>query len=200
MGLSIALLHYPTVNKAGKTVTTSVTNFDIHDIARAARTYGVDRFYIVTPIAMQRDFVHRIMRHWMEEEGADYNPTRGDALTTVEVLPDLAAVAEAVDRDFGAPPSWVATSARASGAVIATEQLRKRIASGRENICLLFGTGYGLHPDLYEYADALLEPIRGPTDYNHLAVRSAVSIYLDRLMRPGADSGHAPAPEPREPC
>jgi len=30
-------------------------------------------------------------------------------------------------------------------------------------------------------ADAALEPIVGPTEYNHLSVRSAVSIILDRL-------------------
>ena len=113
MGLSIALVHYPALNKEGKLVTTSVTNFDIHDIARAARTYGVDRYFIVTPSKMQRDFVRRIMSHWIEGAGAQYNPTRGDALQGTEIVSDLVQVGEAIARDFGAEPLWVATSARA---------------------------------------------------------------------------------------
>ncbi len=31
-------------------------------------------------------------------------------------------------------------------------------------------------------ADFFLEPIKGPSDYNHLSVRSAVAIVLDRLL------------------
>ena len=40
---------------------------------------------------------------------------------------------------------------------------------------ILFGTGWGLTSEI-------LEPIRGKTKYNHLCVRSAVSIILDRLL------------------
>ena len=50
-----------------------------------------------------------------------------------------------------------------------------------EPICLLFGTGYGLVDEIMAEADYTLEPIVGPTDYNHLSVRSAASIILDRL-------------------
>ena len=83
MGLSIALVHFPTVNKKGRAVATSVTNFDIHDIARAAKTFGVERFFLVTPIAMQHDFIRRVIRYWVEEEGANYNPTSGELSFTV---------------------------------------------------------------------------------------------------------------------
>ncbi|RLB43293.1 MAG: hypothetical protein DRH23_16495, partial [Deltaproteobacteria bacterium] len=31
-------------------------------------------------------------------------------------------------------------------------------------------------------ADVFLEPIVGPTDFNHLSVRAAVAITLDRLF------------------
>lgn len=185
MGLSIALLHFPMVNKLGASVTTSVTNFDIHDIARAARTYALDRYFIVTPVAAQRDFTRRVMRYWVEEAGAQYNPTRGDALALVEVAPDLAAVGRSIRRDFGSDPLWVATSARASGPAVTTAELRRRLLSEDLNVCLLFGTGHGLHPDLLAVVDSILEPIDGLGDYNHLSVRSAVSIYLDRLLGPG---------------
>lgn len=182
MGLSIALLHYPMVNKHGAAVATSVTNFDIHDIARAGRTYGVERYYIVTPIPMQQDFVRRIMRYWTEGFGADFNPSREEAMSFVEIQPDLGAVGDAIARAGGGEPSWIMTSARAGRAVMTVADLRARLASGEGNYCLVFGTGHGLHPEVLELADAILEPIHGPTDYNHLSVRAAVAIYLDRLL------------------
>jgi len=184
MALFIAVVHYPSLNKHGRPVATAVTNFDLHDIARAARTYGLPRYYVVTPVPGQREFAERIMRHWIEDAGAEYNPSRGEALQLVEILPDLGAVGEAIVRDFGREPFWVATSARAAGPVLASRELRARLDDGGD-ACLLFGTGYGLHPDLYELVDATLEPIVGPSDFNHLAVRSAVAIYLDRLLGRG---------------
>lgn len=181
MGLYVALVHYPTVNKQGATVTTSVTNFDIHDIARACTTFGVDRYFIVTPVELQRLFVERIMVHWIEGSGADYNPTRGESLRGAEVATDLAAVGDAIEREAGRRPLWVATSARADGRLMKSGEVRSRLAGG-ETFCLVFGTGHGLHPEVMELADHVLEPIFGPTAYNHLSVRSAVSIYLDRIM------------------
>ncbi|MCL5269460.1 MAG: RNA methyltransferase [bacterium] len=185
--LAVALVHYPTVNKEGKVVTTSVTNFDIHDIARASRTFGVARYFIVTPVPLQQQFTRRIIVHWQEGAGAEYNPSRKDALTDTYVVGDLAEAGEAVARDFGAPPLWVVTSAKNYPNSITCADLRRRIQAGRENFCLVFGTGYGLHPQVIEEADLVLEPIVGPAPFNHLSVRSAVSIYLDRLMGVRAD-------------
>lgn len=181
MPLAVVLMHYPMVNKRGQVVATSVTNFDVHDIARACRTFGVQRYFVVTPVALQRDFVQRILNYWREGEGVDYNPTRGSALEDVVVLPDLNAVSDSMERDFGAAPLWIMTSARAAGPLMKMDELRSRLAEN-QNLCLVFGTGHGLHPEVLELADAILEPIHGPTDFNHLSVRSAVSIYLDRLF------------------
>lgn len=178
--LAVALIHYPTVNKEGRVVTTSVTNFDIHDIARASRTYGVDAYFIVTPVEMQRRFSMRIVEFWMEGEGAEYNPTRRDALRDVYVVADLSEAADALGRDFDVHPLWVATSARRYSNSVSCDVLRARLEAG-EHACLIFGTGYGLHPQVIEEADLILDPIHGPTEFNHLSVRSAVSIYLDRL-------------------
>ncbi len=47
---------------------------------------------------------------------------------------------------------------------------------------VLFGTGYGLSDEVLKAADALLEPIGDPSDWNHLSVRGAVAIVLDRLL------------------
>jgi hypothetical protein len=46
---------------------------------------------------------------------------------------------------------------------------------------LLLGTGWGLSDDCFEAADFILEPIAGAGTYNHLSVRSAAAILLDRL-------------------
>ena len=47
---------------------------------------------------------------------------------------------------------------------------------------LLFGTGWGMTNEVMNKADLILEPIRGKAEYNHLSVRAAVAIILDRLF------------------
>lgn len=179
--LCVALMHYPTVNKDGIASATSVTNFDIHDIARASRTYGVAHYFIVTPIPLQQDFTKRILTYWIDGEGADYNPTRKEALTDVTVVGDLTEIDRTMERELGKRPYWVATSAKPYPHGIKCAQLREKLKSD-DPVVLIFGTGHGLHPQVIEEADAILEPINGPTPWNHLSVRSAVSIYLDRLL------------------
>jgi hypothetical protein len=50
-------------------------------------------------------------------------------------------------------------------------------------VLVVFGTGWGLAPTVVESADALLEPVRGVREeYNHLSVRAACAIILDRLL------------------
>ena len=41
-------------------IASAVTNLDLHDIARAARTYAVDGVYVVTPLEDQRALVERL--------------------------------------------------------------------------------------------------------------------------------------------
>ncbi|MRR35929.1 RNA methyltransferase, partial [bacterium] len=67
--LYIALLHHPVLDRGGRVITSAVTNADIHDIARSAKTYGVKRFFIVTPIADQADLVRAIIGHWTHGAG-----------------------------------------------------------------------------------------------------------------------------------
>jgi hypothetical protein len=47
---------------------------------------------------------------------------------------------------------------------------------------VLFGTGWGLAEEIMERADYTLKPVSGYTDYNHLSVRSAAAIIMDRLF------------------
>lgn len=183
--LSIALVHWPIVDKAGSTVVTNITNLDIHDIARAATTYGIKKYFVVNRIKEQLMFVARVLDHWRTGYGKKFNPMRRTALSPV--LP-IETVDDAI-RELGGNPILVGTSARSDSNRQSFRELREMIWAGTEElqnrpILLLFGTGYGLHEKLMQRCDYILEPIKGmpPEDYRHLSVRSAVSICLDRLL------------------
>lgn len=183
--LYAALVHYPTTDKHGHVVSTSITNLDIHDISRSAVTYGLRRYFLVTPIEAQHWLARRIINHWEEGWGSTYNPNRKEALSIIDVKTDMAEVAEAIKADAGCEPIWVATSAKRYSNTISFPELRARIANEPERpFCLLFGTGWGLHSEIILECDLMLEPINGPTEYNHLSVRSAASIIFDRLLAP----------------
>lgn len=181
IALDIALIHYPVINKTGETIGSAVTNLDLHDIARAARTFGVDHYYIVTPYTDQHTLVQEILDHWQTGYGATYNPARKTALDRVKIAGSLAEVITLVTAQRGQKPLLLTTSARAQKNSISYRETRRRIAT-REPILLLFGTAHGLAPELSETADYTLPPIESTTGYNHLSVRSAVSIILDRLL------------------
>ncbi len=179
--LYIALLHYPVYNKRGDIVTTAVTNMDIHDISRTARTYGVKRFYIVTPIEKQKQFVERILSHWQKGYGASYNPSRKEAFDIVRVSDTLDDVIQAVSEETGQRVHVGATSAASRGASLSCEEVREKISQSSEPFLILFGTGWGIAEEALEKADFAVEPIRGNSDYNHLSVRAAAAVMLDRL-------------------
>jgi len=193
MSVSIALVHYPVKDKKGDISATSITNFDIHDIARTACTYGLERFYIQNPMPSQKAFAERIIRHWREGFGSEYNPSRRTALELAVILDDLSEVVDDVERRTGRPPLFVGTSARRYPNTISFKALRANIEKGEEHFCLVFGTGWGLHPSLILDFDYMLEPIEGRGTYNHLSVRSAVAIILDRLLGREMEQSSAPA-------
>src|SRR5215470_4907422 len=179
--LFLALLHHPVVDKNGQIVTTAVTNMDIHDISRSAATYGVRRFFVVTPVRALRALSEKIIEHWESGFGSTYNATRKEALALVAIEPDLDGTLVAIERECGRRPTIVATSARPSPEAVPFADLRARLGRQTEPFLLLFGTGWGLAPELLARADLRLEPVQGPTPYNHLSVRAAAAIILDRL-------------------
>src|SRR4030042_6224342 len=83
--LYLGLVHHPIYDKRGEVVATAVTNFDIHDIARCVRTFGLRGFYMITPLESQIQLVKRIIDHWTRGSGAVYNPTRKESLSLVRV-------------------------------------------------------------------------------------------------------------------
>jgi hypothetical protein len=179
---SVALLHYPVYDKNRQIVTTAVTNLDVHDIARAARTFGADRYYIISPVAEQQKLVQKVLNHWQSGWGASYNPKRKMALDNVEVATSLKDVVEGMKARHGNAPKVVVTGASGRAGSISVPDLSRMISGGDHPYLLLFGTGWGMTEEIFDSADFVLEPIKGAGDYNHLSVRSAVSIYLDRLF------------------
>ncbi len=180
-GLDIVLVHHPVVNKIGETIGSAVTNLDIHDIARAGKTYGVDSYYIVTPYEDQHKLVTEILEHWDSGHGATYNPARKEALELVTLANSLEQVIEMVTEKRGCKPLLLTTSARLQKKTLSYKNIRAKLEA-KEATLLLFGTAHGLAPEVMEMTDYCLPPVGADTGYNHLSVRSAVSIILDRLL------------------
>jgi hypothetical protein len=182
--LYLALVHYPVKDRAGATVTTSVTNLDVHDIARSARTFGVRRYYVVTPIELQHTLVRRILDHWTTGSGRKRMPERWEALSLVDPVVSLEDAISDVTQREGERPRLLVTAARPpeERPAASVADARGWLAERAHPYMLILGTGHGLAESLLASADHQLEPLDGGTGYNHLSVRAAAAIYLDRLL------------------
>ncbi len=180
--LAIALVHYPVRDRQGDTVTTAITNLDLHDLARSARTYGATAVFVVHPIAAQRLLAERVRAHWVEGAGQKRIPDRRTALEILRVVPALEdAYAALGGRE--AIEVWTTAASARDGAVETFAHGRERLAKAGKPTLILFGTGWGLTREVVQGADVRLEPIRAASDsgFNHLSVRAACAITLDRL-------------------
>jgi hypothetical protein len=178
--LSVALVHHPVLDQAGKTVTATITNLDVHDIARSARTFGCEAYYLVHPIVQQRTLVDTICTHWTSGSSAKRIPDRKNALAIVRTSASLEALAESLG-GRSAFELWV-TSAKATPTLSWTAG-RERLEAPGLPVLLLFGTSWGLAPSVMEQADHVLPSLNAQHDsgFNHLSVRAACAIMLDRL-------------------
>lgn len=178
----IGLIHYPIYNKHMEIVTTALTNYDLHDIARTAKTYNVKRYFIVHPVEAQREMALRIMNHWKTGGGVAYNPNRKEAFEETELVPTLDDVLQWIENEEGEKPIIVTTDARVYPNTISYKSMRQKIHDDAKPILILFGTGFGMTKEMMQQFDYIIEPIYGAGSYNHLCVRSAVAIILDRLL------------------
>jgi hypothetical protein len=179
----VALVHHPVYDRDGRVITTAITNLDIHDLARSSRTYGLAGYHLVTPVEAQRQLATRILAHWRETEGlAGRNDFRRQALSPVEVVATIEESVERVTAAAGAPPLLVATSARENAGAVGYRALPADPALAGRPLLILFGTGWGLAKQVVDRVDRVLAPIQGAGGYNHLSVRSAAAIILDRLF------------------
>ena len=179
--LYVALTHYPVVNKNGDIIASAVTNLDLHDMSRAAKTYGVRSFYVVTPLADQKALIDRIVSHWVKGTGSKYNPKRREALELISIKNSLDEVKDHIRENEGEAPKTVVTSARHSSHNISFDKFREMLQDGNLYL-LIFGTAWGLSEKFITEADYVLDPVIGNTNYNHLSVRSAAAVILDRLF------------------
>jgi len=178
--VALALLHHPVVDRHGEVVTSAITNLDLHDIARSAFTYGVDRFCVAHPVEAQRTLALRVRTHWVEGSGARRIPDRQPPMSRLHVVASLDdAIAE-----LEPPVELWATTARDAPTRLGFSQARARLAQVEGAVLLVFGTGWGLAPSILERSSHVLAPISSPRadGYNHLSVRAAAAIILDRLL------------------
>lgn len=177
----LGLVHYPVYGKEREVITTAVTNFDIHDISRCCRTFGLGGFFIITPLESQVELVERILTHWREGEGSLYNPTRKESLSLVKVFRSIDEADQDISRLHQRKAKRIATGASPYPNCIGYGELKRMLTDRETPFFLLFGTGWGLTREVKESSDYVLAPIEGK-GYNHLSVRSAVAIILDRLL------------------
>ena len=184
MNKYLALIHHPIINKRGDKVTTSVTNLDIHDIARSCRTFGFHNYFIVTPIEKQAKLIDEILGFWNEDFANDYNPDRHDALSFIKVSESFEKAVEEIEKKEGSKPLIVGTGANFKE-FDGNVQKAEEVANDQgKSILIIFGTGWGLHSEILEKVDFFLDPIFGTAKdgYNHLSVRSAVAIYTSQFQ------------------
>jgi len=153
----------------------------MHDLARLARTYGLKGFFIVTPLDDQIKLAEKMLQHWRQGWGSDYNKARVEALNLVGLTGELSEAKEKIKERSGSYPLVAATSA-ADGPNRQSFSEMGPYLRGERPLLITFGTAWGLTDEVLADSDLILEPIKGPTNYNHLSIRSAAGIILDRLF------------------
>lgn len=177
--LFLALLHHPVLNKQGRVAAVSLTNLDLHDIARCSLAYGLGGFFVATPLDDQRRLMETLRGHWVEGPGQETNPDRAKALSKVAMARDLDEIVARLTERAGRPPRLVATSARKKG-VLAVRQVREWLET--DPVLLVLGTASGLADEVLERMEGCLRPLRFLDRDNHLSVRTAAAVTLDRLL------------------
>ena len=186
--LSFCLVHYPVSLGPKKIGASSLTNLDIHDIARISRSYAMGSFYPVTPLGDQLRVLEEILRHWTRGPGGVGNADRAQALGLVQPATSLEEAVAHMTAQHGTRPRLVASSAvwPAKGKAsqpgrmpMTPRDVRRWCDQGPVMLCL--GTAQGLAPEVLEQCEGTLRPVRF-LGYNHLSVRSAAAILADRIL------------------
>lgn len=182
--LSFCLLHHPVMLDAKNSGTSSLTNLDIHDIARISRSYAMGPFFAVTPLADQRELLQAIVGHWTDEQGRKHLSDRARALDMVRPAASLDEALALREAECGVRPVLLTTSAVWPGRkcrvpLLTPRAVRDMCRQGPVMLCL--GTARGLAPEVLARSDGMLRPVRFLSD-NHLSVRSAAAILADRIL------------------
>jgi hypothetical protein len=177
----LALVHHPVYNKRRQIIAAALTTIDLHDMARLSATYGLKGFFVVTPLEDQIKVAQAMIDHWSEGWGREYNQTRAEALSLVSLAHTIDETKEQIRHNSGAMPIVAGTTAADGSGRTSFDDMRRGLLR-EDPILLILGTAWGLTDETVAACDIILEPIKGPTRYNHLSVRAAAGIILDRLL------------------
>ncbi len=178
----IALIHYPVYNKQLEIISTACKSIDVHDISRDATTYGVKQFFLVTPVVEQQKLAKKLIDHWIVGQGVKFNDTKSEAFEIVKIKNTIDDVITEIHKVENKEPKLIFNDESLNENMIGYNELRKKIFENDNPFLILFGTGWGIAQEITDKADYVLKPVRGFTNFNHLSVRSATAIILDRLL------------------
>jgi tRNA (guanine37-N1)-methyltransferase len=178
----VALMHDEVNLKDGRVGTSSVTSLDIHDIARSAATYGLKRYFLVTPLLDQQRIVEMLLEFW-QTKGKTYNFERHQAVQAVKIVDSLDKTIALIEVDTGKKPLVIATSAKSHDTCESITFFdQSKVWKQQRPVLLLLGTASGLSDAVLKRCDYILPPLKGLSAFNHLSVRSAAAIIFDRWL------------------
>jgi len=179
----VALMHSQVMVPGQDEGTSSVTSIDVHDIARSAKTYGLEHYFIVTPLIDQQKIVQTLLDFWHTGTGVTYNNQRHTAVKHATLADSLQTAIDEIERKEGVKPLIIGTSARpVEGHRSITYHDQEEVWRHKRPVLFIFGTARGLSPSALAQCDYVLLPIEGFTEFNHLSVRSAAAIIFDRWL------------------
>ena len=178
----LALVHYPIQNIKGEVIKTSLTNLDIQDIARTCMSYGIKKYYITHPVKEQRELAKNVLDYWQKGINIKNDSTKHKALENIEIRNSISDAIKAIKKIHGKRPKIVATDGRIMHNMVNYSDIRRNLDTDDSPYLFLFGTGWGLTKEVLDNADYILKPVGSYYEYNHLSVRSAVAIILDRIF------------------
>ncbi len=187
----IGLVHYPVYNKRKEVIISAVATVNLHDLSRLAKTYELGGVFVINPLEDQHELIHRFLDHWLKGYGGIYNPKRIPALSLIQCVYSLEEATCLIEKRWKRRPKLIVTSAKQVGEGIDYKNARKILKLKENPYIILFGTAWGLTEDLISQANYVLKPIYGAGDYNHLSVRAAAAIILDRLLGGEGDAAHS---------
>lgn len=182
-GVYVALVHHPVIDRCGEKTTAALTGLDLSDISRSCRTYGVRKFLVITPLKSQRELAKTVASHWVEGYGATSYPSRAEAFKVMKTVSNVDRAIQWIKDKEHDEPLVIATTAKFHDEAIHWLEMKRTLLELQKPVLFLFGTASGLHEDVLNKCSALLQPLSGGMeDYNHLSVRTAVGVTLDRFF------------------
>lgn len=182
--LSFCLCHFPVRLERHRIGSSSLTNLDIHDIARISRGYGMGPFYVLLALQEQMDILNNILSHWHKAANPEVHVDRQQALAQVSPVQNFTELEEKACAYYGVRPTFIATSAnwpeeKNMGQALSPADVRGICRN--YPVIILLGTARGLDLKALAIDFRLLRPLRF-LDENHLSVRSAAAIIADRIL------------------